>query len=99
MKSVNSIELLLSDARGQYIPRDFVEGFDLSLWSGINSDDIEICKDPENEWYWDAWEQIVSKAEFHKDGHVWRLHQGGDLWAYCYELMTEDEKGNWGFND
>lgn len=96
---MDAVTLLLSDARGIYIPRDFVEGFDLSLWQGINQSDIETCRDPENTDYWEAWNSIEQNATFAKDGHVWRLHQDGDLWAICYELMTNEEKENFGFID
>lgn len=96
---MQAIELLLSDARGVYIPRDFVEGFDLKKW-GLDPDgwEVESLYDPENYSYWDAWDQILSNAEYHKDGHVWRLHQDGDLWAVCYELMTDEEKTNFGWD-
>lgn len=96
---MQAINLLLSDARGIYIPRDFVEEFDLSVWDGINQDDIADCRDPDNEFYWESWETIVNNAEYHKDGHVWVLHHDGDLWAICYELMTDEEKSNFGFDD
>ena len=99
---MNAIELLLSDARGVYIPRDFVESFDLTRW-GLDPDswDVQTCaKGPDgNEHYWDAWTQILDRAEYRHDGNVWRLHQDGDLWAICYELMTDEEKSNFGFED
>ena len=59
---LDNVEILLSDARGIYIPRDFVQGFDLSKWSGISESDIEILQNPENEWYWDAWESVLNNA-------------------------------------
>ena len=100
---MNAIELLLSDARGAYIPRDFVEGFDVTQW-GLDPESWEVqrcASGPEVEDYWDAWEQILSNAEFrrHEGHHVWRLHQDGDLWAVCYELMTDEEKRNFGFEE
>ena len=100
---MNAIELLLSDARGVYIPRDFVEGFDVTRW-GLDPDswEVQTCADPDSEGYWDAWIQILDRAQWEKhekDGNVWRLHQDGDLWAICYELMTDEEKSNFGFED
>ena len=100
---MKAVEIILSDARGVYIPRDFVEGFDLAKW-GLpkhpDDCDIEICANgPDEEGYWEAWENILSQAKYEKDGNVWRLHQDGDLFAYCYELMTDDEKYNFGFED
>src|ERR1700681_2565627 len=95
--SLPAVALLLSDARGQYIPRDFVTGFDLSRWEGITPANIEACSDPENEWYWDNWTSICDNATFTENGHVWRLSQDGDLWAMCFELMSNEEKKNFGF--
>jgi hypothetical protein len=47
---------------------------------------------PEAEWYWDAWESILTRAKHvDPDGNVWLLSQDGDLFAYCEDLMTEDE--------
>lgn len=90
---MSGLKLLLSDARGIYIPRDFVTGFDLSKWTGIDLGDVAFCQDPENEWYWEAWESILNSAShLDDDGNVWRLYQDGDLWAYCEELMSEEEK-------
>lgn len=79
-------EILLGDHRGIYIPRDFVEGFDLSNWGLSESDeDVRICRDPEHEWYWEAWDAILTKAEHtDKSGHKWSLHQNGDLFAVRY---------------
>jgi len=43
---------------------------------------------------------ILNNARYtDKNGNVWRLMQDGDLWAYCFELMTDEEKENFGFND
>jgi len=97
---MSGIQLLLSDARGIYIPRDFVTGFDLTGWKGIPEDAVKDCENPENEYYWDSWEMILNNATYtDKNGNVWRLIQDGDLWVYCFELMTDEEKSNFGFND
>ena len=100
---MDSIQLLLSDARGIYIPRDFVDGFDLDKW-GLDPDswEVQTClKGPsyENDDYWEAWASILDKAEFKEAGHTWRLNQDGDLWSICHELMTDEEKNNFGFED
>ena len=98
MTPLPSVALLLSDARGIYIPRDFVTDFDLTMWEGISQKDAEICADPEHEWYWDAWASILDTATFtDPDGRKFILHQDGDLWALCLEEMTEEEKKNFEF--
>ena len=97
---MNAVELLLSDARGVYIPRDFVDAFDVTKWGLIPELwAVQTCADPDDECYWDAWNEILDRAEYRKGDHVWRLHHDGDLWAICYELMTDEEKQNFGFED
>ena len=92
-KQTSGLQLLLSDARGVYIPRDFVTGFDMAKWSGISADDIATCENPDHEWYWESWDSILSGAKHtDPDGNVWQLYQDGDLWAFCEALMSPDEK-------
>ena len=95
---MENINLLLDSARGQYIPRDFIQGFDLTKFSGISESDIETLQNPDNEWYWESWESVLNNAEYkHEDGRIFTLHQDGDLWLICYDNMTEEEKQNFGF--
>lgn len=95
---MQALELLLDSARGTYIPQNFVEEFKLEKFGlDPNSWEVQTCADSDNENYWEAWETILNKAEYHEDGNVWRLHQDGDLWAICYELMTDEEKHNFDF--
>lgn len=90
---MSGIQILIGDHQGVYIPQQFASW---AGWSGIDLNDIDlVSKGPDHEWYWEAWESIINDA-FHvdKDGHHWRLYQDGDLFAYCEELMTEEEKEN-----
>ena len=98
---MKAVEILLSDARGVYIPRDFVEGFDVTQWDfDEDSWAVLVCSaGPDDAQYWEAWEDILNAASYKKDGNVWRLHQDGDLWAICYELMSDEEKSNFGLED
>lgn len=100
----SKIRHLLSDARGIYIPRDFVQGFaieckeedkqaaiDGKAWKGIKANDVIVCNDPDHEWYWDAWDSILNNAYWiDSEGHKWTLHQNGNLWA-IRDDMTEEE--------
>ena len=76
------IELLLSDSRGIYIPRDFLD-FDLDKWHiKLSDEDLTILQDPYNDYYWDVWENILQNAYFvDEKGDRWALWQDGDLWA------------------
>jgi len=91
---MSGISILLNDSRGVYIPQNFVECFDVTVW-GFAEDDEDIAtllNGPEDEWYWDAWNNVLARAEStDSNGDVWMLSQDGDLFAYCEALMTEDE--------
>lgn len=105
-KPFEALQLVLSSARGRYIPRDFVTGSNgpeeidtehCQNW-GLTDANREQWKDalnPEHEWYWEAWGWILNNAKFtDTDGNEYLLRQDGDLWAYCAERMTDEEKAN-----
>lgn len=99
------IHLLLSDARGQYIPRDFTTSFDMDLWH-LNQKDVDVLlKGPEFEWYWDTWNEVERTAYYIVESYSihhdvpnligkWTLYHGGDLWA-IHESMTEEDWLEW----
>lgn len=109
MKKLNAVTLILSDARGIYIPRDFVcDDFNeiatehCAKWglTDANREYWESAADPDDEGYWDDWHWILDNAVFtDDDGNKYRLHQDGDLWGLCYERMTGEEKSNFGFEE
>jgi len=72
-------ELLLSDARGIYIPCDFLD-FEI-LASQLTSDQRESLSDPENEYYWEAWDEVLNQEFTDDKGLKWSLYQDGNLWA------------------
>lgn len=101
--------LLLDSNRGRFIPRDFLTdnlgALDLvhcAKWglTEANRSSWESAIDPDDEWYWDAWDWVLNNAEFVTEGaDKFRLHQDGDLWGICFERMTAEEKSNFGFED
>ena len=96
---MSGIKLLLSDAHGIYIPKTFYDGFDLSAWN-VNHRTIDDLSDPHKEYYWDTWEVVLNNSFLiDKDGHKWTLWQDGNLWAICDDLMTDEEKHNFGFDE
>ena len=101
MSKLDAVACLLSSARGQYIPRDFVANFDMAEWSiDPESWAANTCAEgPDNHDYWDAWDEILNKAEYREGEYVWRLHHDGDLWALCDEIMSDEEKFNFGFDN
>jgi hypothetical protein len=88
---MSGMNLLLSDSRGVYIPRDFADFG--AHWDGVTAEDLEILAvGPDHEHYWDAWDAVLGAATY-IDGNdnVWHLSQDGDLWAICPDLMTDEE--------
>ena len=71
-------ELLIDCARGIYIPKIFSEMF-ADLLTGEQKAELS---DPENEYYWEVWEQILDGLQLPDDNGVMHtLYQDGDLWA------------------
>lgn len=94
---MSGIELLLSDGRGIYIPRDFAKIVNAGMsWEGHNPSDIEtLLEGTDAEWYWEAWDSILNSTCFvDSKGNRWNLWQDGDLWLYCEKLMTDEEYEN-----
>ena len=98
----DNIILLLSDVRGIYIPRDFAQdfNFDEDGWQGVSQEDRDALSDPENVDYWETWDRVISNAYYicETSGWVYHLYQDGDLWAVCYDNMTDEEKRNFGWD-
>lgn len=105
---MEAVILILSDARGIYIPRDFltdqynaIDAEHCEKWSlnESNKDNWIDATNPESEWYWEAWDWILSNAKFTADnGDVYYLHQDGDLWGLCVDKMTIEQRINFGFD-
>ena len=86
----HAFELLLSDVRGIYIPRDFIQTF--RGWKGYGKGKYpeykSILSNPENESYWDAWNELLDKLTYTTDkGIIWNLYQDGDLFAVDHKLI------------
>ena len=79
MNNLSTIELLLDEARGIYIPQAFYEGFDFGAWN-LKLDDYSGLRDPYLDGYWEVWEDLMNNAKYYDDnGHVWHLYQDGSL--------------------
>lgn len=106
---MNAIIHILSDARGIYIPRDFltdqyneIARAHCAAW-GLTEDNEDWWRDatdPDSEGYWDAWAWVCDHAKLTADnGGIYRLYQDGDLWGICYERMTDEERANFGLDN
>lgn len=88
----SGLACLLNDAHGIYIPAKFIECYDPVAW-GVTDDDQKELSSSDNQYYWETWESVEQYATFTDEhGNKWHLYQDGDLYAVCYELLTDDEK-------
>ena len=97
-----SIVHFLDSARGQFIPRDFAQCIKREFLSGVSNDLLDsLAKENsnENEFYWDDWHRVLDNARVTFDGVEYTLHHDGDLWLINFDLMTNEEKQNFGFWD
>lgn len=89
--SAGGVLLLVDSSHGVYTPRELFSRFPDIEWSGITQEDIKICSTPDNPDYWEAWDRIVHDAFFSDaSGNTWRLFHEGDLFAVCFELMSDE---------
>jgi len=103
----DAVTLILSDARGVYIPRDFATdnyneiAVDHCAAWGISKEDASIlASGPDHEFYWETWDDVLNYAKYTDEkGNEYCLSQDGDLWALCYDRMTDEEKRNFGMCD
>ena len=94
---MSGCDIVLSDRHGVYIPQMFAESLEGSKsWEGYDPKDVEILlRGPNVDGYWETWQNILDNACYvDPKGNRWHLHQDGDLFVYCWELMTREEKKN-----
>jgi len=85
-----TIEILLDSHHGRYIPQLFIESYS-DMLQGMSDEDIQTLHDPDNEWYWDAWDMLLNTCTIvDKNGREWCLHHDGDLFAY-HSLTAAEE--------
>jgi hypothetical protein len=93
--------LLLNDARGVFIPRDFA-----NCWtshdaraknvSGVDTEQWDVlAAGPDCEPYWNVWDEVLNNAIVTADNGVkFTLYQSGDLWLIPEGMEWSDEKEN-----
>lgn len=86
-------ELLLSDCHGIYIPKlwcDEISEEEAESFS-VSWESVLICQSgPDEESYWEAWQEILDSAQWEEDGEEWMLHQNGDLWRVKVDAQLPD---------
>ncbi len=86
--------LWLSDARGVYIPRDFVNSFaDWANVKNVSDEDKAILEaGPDHEWYWEAWDGVCRDCVVEDNsGNRYTVYQDGDCWLIPEGMPWEDD--------
>ena len=84
--------MIIDGNAGIYIPKNFSIMYDLKDFGFSEAEASELKKElssPENEGYWDAWEDVMRDGKT-KDGMILQEHDG-DLWLTSPELNLEHE--------
>jgi len=55
--------LMVDGSFGIYVPKRFYDNVDLSEW-GLNKDDYIGLSTPDNEDYWDLWDEVIERARY-----------------------------------
>ena len=80
----NDTRLILDGRHGVYIPQLFCEDITEEECNSLSIEwsDVRCCQSgPDEEWYWEAWDNIERDLLFtDSKGQQWRIYQNGDLW-------------------
>ena len=74
-------ECVVNGAHGRYVPQVFCEKYDLD-WApseikNMLQADWQICLNgPDEEWYWDAWQEVLDN---------YQIHHSSLGYFYCFE--------------
>lgn len=85
------VQLLLSDARGIYLPQDFATSF--VVRESSLDDAMTICAaGPDHADYCDAWMEILENGTVEgESGAIWCLHHDGDLFAIRADVEIDPD--------
>ncbi len=83
---LENAELLIDGNRGIYIPQLFAKAalsgeFILRNKQQLQEELSILANGPEEEEYWEAWEEVLDTAILLDGGQQYTLYQEGDLWA------------------
>lgn len=87
--------LWLSDSRGQFIPRDFVNSF--ANWANVTwvdpTDRATLQAGPEHADYWEAWDRVLTYARVtDNSGNTFTVYQDGECWLIPIGMEWSDEQ-------
>lgn len=84
---VPECRLLLGDTHGVYIPQHFAQWY-ADEFENIDAVDLDtILEGPNEDFYWEAWNNVLTYAVHKEDG--WTLYHDGDLFLIGPSFDTE----------
>ena len=99
MKTIEDVVLLADSHHGVYIPQLVVQQYlehPMWDWSKVSKEDIDsVLAGPDNEWYWEAWENIENEVKVvDEDGTEYMIMYNEDLWLVPTDI-SEEEMEKW----
>lgn len=87
--------LFCSDSSGIYIPRRFAREINRDCpecVTGVSPEEFAILEaGPENEQYWDCWNDVLNNAKVNDGNTTYSLYQDGDLWLVPEGMEWNEE--------
>ena len=71
----------ISDTTGIYIPQVYANSEFRKMTLNVTSEAWDILEQgPDNDYYWETWDDVINEAKVFIDGDEYTLWQDGDLW-------------------
>lgn len=86
--------LLIDSNRGIYIPKSFVESYDLKAWH-INDleDEVADCAaGPDNANYWDSWDRITNVAWYQESKDKTKFYLECNEYLFANDYADEESE-------
>jgi len=95
MKTIEDVVLLADSHHGVYIPQLVVQQYlehPMWDWSKVSKEDIDsVLAGPDNEWYWEAWENIENEVKVvDEEGTEYMMMYNEDLWLVPVDISEEE---------
>lgn len=95
MSVVNTLEFVVDDHHGQYVPQVFVERFRDNIQHVAEEDLTILTNGPhDSEHYWEAWDYVLMNGTVKAtDGDEWLIHQidGGVFLSHPTHVWDQSE--------
>lgn len=88
----DDILVVVNDSHGIYAPQVFCEKFSFHDFEGVDKEDWDIVLEgPEHEHYWDAWDNIMSRARIVLNPATLRYEEGEGVDLVEYYIEQEGD--------